>query len=269
MSYNLPHRTPHSTKSSYQSVEVLLSLFKKIAATAVVNAVDAISPSSSESSLVSPMQTSIHDSDLSSNSKSKAKRGRKAVINEKQWRSDEIMQLISMWEQKEDLYNAASPDYSIREKRSKAIKEIAEKPKTTEEAVSRKMASLKSYYRLLKQSYKAAKTKSGSGTVDDNVNPRDTICNISTKVPSPESVPKKRSKKGSQESNLVSQEEAWFSNQNILKAKFLQSCNESQEGKREDDLFGQIVAKFLRKISNWEINEGAKLEIQKLLFQAK
>ena len=73
------------------------------------------------------MQTSIHDSDLSSNSKSKAKSGRKVIINEKQWRSDEIMQLISMWEQKEELYNATSPDYSIREKRSKAIKEIAEK----------------------------------------------------------------------------------------------------------------------------------------------
>ena len=50
-----------------------------------------------------------------------------------------------MWEQKEELYNAAFPDYSIREKRSKAIKEIAEKLETTEEAVSRKMASLKSY----------------------------------------------------------------------------------------------------------------------------
>ena len=29
MSYNIPHRTPHNTRSSYQSVEVLLSLFKK------------------------------------------------------------------------------------------------------------------------------------------------------------------------------------------------------------------------------------------------
>ena len=154
-------------------------------------AVDTFSPSSSESSLVSTMQTSIHDSDLSSNSKSKVKRGRKGIINEKQWRLDEIMQLISMWEQKEELYNAASPDYSILEKRSKAIKEIAEKLETTEEAVSRKMASLKSYYCQLKQSYKAAKTKSGSGTsdvkkpvwpfydsfyfLDDNVNPRNTI----------------------------------------------------------------------------------------------
>ena len=44
----------------------------------------------------------------------KAKRERKGIINEKQWRSDEIMQLISMWEKKEKLYNAASPNYSIR-----------------------------------------------------------------------------------------------------------------------------------------------------------
>ena len=130
------------------------------------NAVDAFSPSSSESSLVSQMLTSINDNDLSSNSKSKAKHGRKGIINEKQWRSDEIMQLISMWEQKEELYNAASPDYSIREKSSKATKEIAEKLETTEEAVSRKMASLKSYYCQLKQSYKAAKAKSRSGTSD-------------------------------------------------------------------------------------------------------
>ena len=60
------------------------------------------------------MQTSIHDNDLSSSSKSKAKRERKSIINEKQWRSDEIMQLISMCEQNVELYNAASPDYSIR-----------------------------------------------------------------------------------------------------------------------------------------------------------
>ena len=61
-----------------------------------------------------------------------------------------------MWEQKEE----------IREKRSKAMKEIAEKLETTEEAVSRKMASLKSYQCELKQSYKAAKSKSGSGIFD-------------------------------------------------------------------------------------------------------
>ena len=78
------------------------------------NAVDVFSPSSSESSLVSPMQTLIHDNDLRGNSKSKVKRKCKGLINEKQWRSDEIMQLISTWEQKEELYNATSPDYSIR-----------------------------------------------------------------------------------------------------------------------------------------------------------
>ena len=35
-------------------------------------------------------------------------------------------------------------------------------------------------------------------------------------------------------------------------AKFLQSCNDSQEGKSEDDLFGQIVSTSPSKISNWE-----------------
>ena len=73
------------------------------------------------------------------------------------------------------------------------------------------MASLKSYYCQLKQSYKAAKTKSGSGTsdvkkpvwpfydslyfLDDNVSPRDTICNISTEIPSPKTVPKNEARK--------------------------------------------------------------------------
>ena len=49
----------------------------------------------------------------------------------------------------------------------------------------------------------------------------------------------------------------------------IKSCNESQVGKNEDDLFGQIITKFLSKISNWEIEEETQLDIQKLLFQAK
>ena len=52
-------------------------------------------------------------------------------------------------------------------------------------------------------------------------------------------------------------------------ANFLQSCNESPESKSGKDLFGQIVAKSLSKLSNWEIKEETKLEIQILLFQAK
>ena len=61
------------------------------------------------------------------------------MINEKLWRSDKITQLISMQEQKEELCNVTALHYSTCEKRSKAIKEIAEKLKTTEEAV-RKMS---------------------------------------------------------------------------------------------------------------------------------
>ena len=68
--------------------------------------------------------------------------------------------------------------------------------------------------------------------------------------------------------SLVSQVEACFSNQNVLMAKFLPFCNETQEGKNQDDLFGQIVAKSLSKISNWEVKE-TNLETQKSLCQAK
>ena len=131
------------------------------------NAVDAFSPSSSESSLVSQMQTSIHDNDLSSSNESKAKRGCKG-INEKQWRLDEIMQLTSIWEQtdKNNFIMQLPLIIESVKKRSKAIKEIVERLETTEEAVSRKMASIKPYYCQLKQSYKAANTKSGSETSD-------------------------------------------------------------------------------------------------------
>ena len=66
----------------------------------------------------------------------------------------------------------------------------------------------------MKQSYKAVKNKSGSGTSNvtkpvwlfchslcflvDNANPRDTICNIFNEVPWPEKKKKKWNKKGSQ-----------------------------------------------------------------------
>ena len=51
--------------------------------------------------------------------------------------------------------------------------------------------------------------------------------------------------------------------------KFLQSYNAPLENKSEDHLFENIVAISLSRISNWEIKEEAKLEIQILLFEAK
>ena len=54
-------------------------------------------------------------------------------------------------------------DYLNKEKKLAAVKQIAE---TNEEFVSRKMASLGSYYCQLRSQYKSANTKSGSGTAN-------------------------------------------------------------------------------------------------------
>ena len=79
MSYNLPCRTPDSTPISRSFTQSI----QKDRCKGNGNAVDAFSPSSSGSSLVSPMQTSIHDNDLSSNIKSKATSSRPEVFCKK------------------------------------------------------------------------------------------------------------------------------------------------------------------------------------------
>ena len=56
--------------------------------------------------------------------------------------------------------------YLNKDKKSAAIKQIAEQLETNEENVSKKRARLKSYYCQLRSQYKSAKTKSSSGTAD-------------------------------------------------------------------------------------------------------
>ena len=56
--------------------------------------------------------------------------------------------------------------YLNKDKKSAAIKQIAEQLETNEENVSKKRARLKSYYCQLGSQYKSAKTKSSSGTAD-------------------------------------------------------------------------------------------------------
>ena len=89
------------------------------------------------------MQASIHDNDLSTNSKLKAKRGRKGIINKNNEDQMQSYDWFSFGNKKKNfIINAASLDYSIHEKRLKTIKEIAEKLETTEAAVSRKKSKI-------------------------------------------------------------------------------------------------------------------------------
>ena len=79
---------------------------------------------------------------------------RKGIAAEKNWTRDEIETLITLWEGNEILYNVSLSDYLNKDKKSAAVKQIAEQLETNEENVSKKMASLKSYYCQLRSQYK-------------------------------------------------------------------------------------------------------------------
>ena len=98
-------------------------------------------------------------------SKKILRKKRKGIAAEKNWTREEIETLITLWESNEILYVSLS-DYLNKDKKSAAVKQIAEQLETNEENVSKKMASLRSYYCQLRSQYKSAKTKRGSGTGD-------------------------------------------------------------------------------------------------------
>ena len=85
-------------------------------------------------------------------SKKISRKGRKRVAEEKNWAKEEIETLITLWEGNEILYVSLS-DYLTKDKKSAAVKQIAEKLKTNEENVSKKMASLS--YCQLRSQYKS------------------------------------------------------------------------------------------------------------------
>ena len=62
-----------------------------------------------------------------------------------------------------------------------------------------------------------------------------------------------------------------MTNQNALMSKLIQSCNKSKESMfvMEYELFGQVIAKSLAKISDNEIKEKLKIEIQQCILNAK
>ena len=94
-----------------------------------------------------------------------SRKGRKGIAAEENWTREEIETLIALWEGNKILYVSLS-DCLNKDKKSAAVKQIAEQLETNEENVSKKMASLITYYCQLRSQYKSAKTKSSSGTAD-------------------------------------------------------------------------------------------------------
>ena len=145
-----------------------------------------------------------------------------------------------------------------KDKKSAAVKQIAEQLETNEENVSKKMTSLRSYYCQLRSQYKSAKTKSGSGTadikkptwpffdslkfLDDNLTVKGTSSSINLSEVS-------QFKKKRKEVNS-SEVDEWMTNQNALMSKLIQSYDEPKESTfvTKDELFGQVIAKSIAKI---------------------
>ena len=141
------------------------------------------------------------------------------------------------------------------------------------------MASLRSYYFQLRSQYKSAKRKSGSGTADikkptwlffDSLNFLDdnlTVKGTSSSINLSEVSQFKKKRKEVNSSEV----DEWMANQNALISKMIQSYDEPKESTfvTEDELFGQVIAKSVAKISNGEIKEELKIEIQQCIFSKK
>ena len=167
-------------------------------------------------------------------SKKNIEEGRKEIAAEKNWAREEIETLITLWEGNEILYNVSLSDYLNKDKKSAAVKQIAEQLETNDENVSKKMASLRSYYCQLRSQYKSAKTKSGSGTadikkptwpffdslkfLDDNLTVKGTSSSINLSE-----VSQFRKKRKEVNGSKVDQ---WMTNQNALMSKLVRSNDE-------------------------------------------
>ena len=144
---------------------------------------------------------------------------------------------------------------------------------------AKKMASLRSCYCQLKNQYKSAKKKSGSGTTDikkptwpffDSLKVLDdnlTVKGASSSINLSEVSQFKKKRKEVNSSEV----EEWMKNQNSLVSKLIQSYDEPKEWTfvTKDELFGQLIAKYIAKIPDGEIKEEPMIEIQQCILNAK
>ena len=155
-----------------------------------------------------------------------SRKGRKGIVAEKNWTTEEIEALITLWEGNLN-----------KDKKSTSVKQIAEQLETNEENFRKKMASLKSHYCQLRSQHQSAKTKSGSGTtdiekptwsffdflkfLDDNLTAK--VTSLSIYLSEVSQFKKKREEVNS------SKVGEWMANQNALISKLIQSYDQPKE----------------------------------------
>ena len=204
----------------------------------------------------------------------KKKKGRKGIIFEKNWTSEEIETLIRLWRSKEVLYDVSSKDYLDKQKKYLALQEIADIIGTNSDAVLKKMNSLRSYYGHVRQSCVLSDRKNDGNAIDikkptwpyyehlhflnDNLIPRSMTNSLKRNNSKTNSFDDNKGPTTTKTPKVVITEES-STGQDTLK----------QEDRTEDEIFGQLIIKKLKKIPEGDIKEELKIEIQQLIFQAR
>ena len=204
----------------------------------------------------------------------KKKKGRKGIIFEKNWTSEEIETLIRLWRSKEVLYDVSSKDYLDKQKKYLALKEIANIIGTSSDAVLKKMNSLRSYYGHVRQSCVLSNRKNDGNAIDikkptwpyyehlhflnDNLIPRSMTSSLKRNNGKTNSFDVNNGPAATKTAKVAITEESSTSQDTLKK-----------EDETEDEIFGHLIIKKLKKIPDGDIKEELKIEIQQLIFQAR
>ena len=108
---------------------------------------------------------SIVTTTKSSCSLSKTRTSNKNSSGSREWAQNEINELIAIWEEEEALYNVRQPDYSIKQKRNKALDRARSQLESagifaTTTEIQNKLHSVKVYYSSQRNKLEYSKKKS-------------------------------------------------------------------------------------------------------------
>lgn len=233
--------------------------------------------------------------------KERKKRGRPSTKPKStlEWNDEEVKDLCAFWSREEILYNSKHPKHFVKEERDKAVKRIVEglqsgNIEVTEQQVTAKMTSLRSYFCAQKSKEKTSRT-SGAGTsqvyesqwkfikdlefLSDSVTPRKSTSNLnrnemfddsddSMSVAS--SVSTKSSKKAGDAAlqGIEATNEVLNACLNRL-SKSPKTQSQNVEEKSADHSFCNLLANILTEIPEGEDKDTLKLNMHKAVLDVK
>lgn len=222
---------------------------------------------------------------IKSEEEPKKARGRKGVQFERQFASDEKEMLINLWHNRPILWDSSIPEYLDTNKKQLAIKEISVAMSIDCITIGKQMKSLKSYYGSLRQSYEGA-LKNGANIadvkkptwpyyemlkfLDENFTPRNSNNNLKR---NDRLLDSSISNKSARITSSQQQETLVDIRSELLKAaasvEDFDNLPTIEASRDEDDIFGELVAKSMKKIHDCVEKEELKIEIQSCILKTK